>query len=215
MYQSKADQKITEFTNLVSMMRTGCIPFYFRCTSVPVCDGHCDLLFCRLVLNTHPRKEIKYEKILLGLIGLVMLSSEFALRTCWTSGDLAEAAAKEASAGTNNQFHMDLTGPWQLDNEKNILAAFPNSFPAYAEFGASMEIKDDGKISWYIGAEGGAGAYTQGGNTLTADIVTDVGQQEVTVLFHMISNGEATQLEMEYNGTTVYWVYGDSEEAFN
>lgn len=70
-------------------------------------------------------------------------------------------------------------------------------------------------MSWYIGAEGGAGAYTQGGNTLTADIVTDVGQQEVTVLFHMISNGEATQLEMEYNGTTVYWVYGDSEEVFN
>lgn len=144
-----------------------------------------------------------------------MLSSVFALRTCWTSGDPAEAATKETSAGTNNQFHMDLTGPWQLDNEKNNLAAFPNSFPAYAEFSASMEIKDDGKISWYIGAEGGAGAYTQGGNTLTADIVTDVGQQEVIVLFHIISNGEATQLEMEYNGTTVYWVYGDSEKAFN
>lgn len=83
------------------------------------------------------------KKLVLILLYLAMLSSVFALRTCWTSGDPVPAAAREVSAGADHQFRMDLTGLWQLDNGKNHLAAFPDSFPAYGEFGAGMEIKDE------------------------------------------------------------------------
>lgn len=121
---------------------------------------------------------------------------------------------KEDSTDDISKVHISaeqIAGPWHLDSEKNDLTAFPDSFSAYAEFGASMEIKSNGQISWYIGAEGGSGTYTQDGGTLTADIVTDVDQQPVTVIFHLISDGEIVQLEMDYNGTNVYWAYGDSE----
>ncbi|GEM_PF-974459 len=105
-----------------------------------------------------------------------------------------------------------IAGPWHLDSEKNDLTAFWDIFPAYSEFGASMEIKSNGQINWYIGTEGGTGTYTQDGDTLTADIVRDVDQQPVTVIVHLISDDEIVRLEMDYNGTNVYWAYGDSEE---
>lgn len=117
----------------------------------------------------------------------------------------------EGSDGAGTEADMDLTGPWHLDSEKNDLTAFQDTFPAYMEFGARMELTSDGQIIWCIGIEGGTGTYTQDGDTLTAEIVSDVSQQQMTVPFRVISDGETVQLEMEYNGTTVYWVYGDSE----
>lgn len=124
----------------------------------------------------------------------------------------SEVTAPEKPAEADSEAVIDLSGPWHLDSEKNDLTAFQDIFPAYAEFGASMEIKSSGQISWYIGAEGGAGTYTLDGDTLTADLISDTDQQPATVLFHVILDGEAAQLKMDYNGTDVYWVYGDSEE---
>ena len=49
----------------------------------------------------------------------------------------------------------DLTGPWHLDTYRNDLSDFSSLFAGYAEFGATMEIRSNGQISWYIGAEGG------------------------------------------------------------
>lgn len=125
----------------------------------------------------------------------------------------SDVTTEEEYAGADVQVSIDLAGPWHLDSEKNDLKAFQDIFPAYAEFGASMEIKSDGQISWYIGAEGGSGTYTQDGDILTADIISDVGQKPVTVTFHIVLNDKTVELEMSYNGINVYWVYGDSEEA--
>lgn len=107
---------------------------------------------------------------------------------------------------------IDLTGPWHLDEEKNDLTAFQDIFPAYAEFGASMEIKSNGQIDWYIGAEGGSGTYTQEGDALTVNMTGDVSGQPETVTLLVIPYGEAVYLMMDCNDTAVFWAYGDSGE---
>lgn len=107
---------------------------------------------------------------------------------------------------------IDLTGPWHLDEEKNNLDAFRDIFPAYAEFGASMEIKSDGQISWYIGAEGGQGTYEQEADTLTVNMTGDVSGQPETVTLLVIPLGENVYLMMESNDTAVFWAHGDSGE---
>lgn len=107
---------------------------------------------------------------------------------------------------------IDLTGPWHLDEEKNDLNAFQDIFPAYAELGASMEIKSDGQISWYIGTEGGSGTYTQEPDALTVNMTGDVSGQPETVTLLVIPYGEGVYLMMDSNDTAVFWAYGDSGE---
>lgn len=98
---------------------------------------------------------------------------------------------------------------WHLDDEKNDLSAFADIFPAYAEFGASMEIKSNGQMSWYIGA----GTYTQDGGTLRAKLFSDVEQKDMPMDFRILVKDETAMLEMDYQDMTVYWVYGDSEDV--
>lgn len=123
----------------------------------------------------------------------------------------SNVAETEKPTESGSDVRMDLTGPWHLDSEKNDLTAFPDTFPAYMEFGARMEITSNGQISWCIGIEGGTGTYTLDGDNLTAEIMSDVSQQQITVPFRVISDGETVELEMAHNGTTVYWIPGDSE----
>lgn len=54
----------------------------------------------------------------------------------------------------------EIIGPWHLAEGENDDAAVNETFPGAMEFGNSMEITSDGKISWYIGADGGTGTYT-------------------------------------------------------
>lgn len=151
----------------------------------------------------------------------VVLISETGTYTVSVTGKKAKGhvvfTRQKKAESTNDAGKADISaeqiaGSWHLDSEKNDLKEFSDIFPAYAEFGASMEIKSNGQISWYIGAEGGSGTYTQDGDTLMADIVTDVDKQPLTVIFHLISDVENVRLEMDYNGRKVYWAYGDSGE---
>ena len=114
---------------------------------------------------------------------------------------------------SEKQNNIELTGPWHLDSQRNDLTAFQDIFPCYAEFGARMEIKTGGQIYWYIGAEGGLGTYTQSGNVLTADYVSDTTQQPATLRCDVIVDNETTYLVMQYNGNRIYWIYGDSGES--
>ena len=109
----------------------------------------------------------------------------------------------DISAKQNN---IELAGSWHLDSQRNDLTTFGDIFPCYAEFGAEMGIKENGQIYWYIGAEGGSGTYTQNGNVLTVDFVSDVNQQPVTLIIDMILDNETTYLVMEYNGDSIYWI---------
>ena len=122
--------------------------------------------------------------------------------TLFSENSTAEETAKS----------IDLTGPWHLDNEKNDLDAFADLFPAYAEFGAGMELKSDGQMRWYIGAAGGCGTYIADDDLLHAALIADMDQKNMQMELRILSENEETILEMDYEGMTIYWVYGDQED---
>ena len=131
-----------------------------------------------------------------------------------------ETEAAETTAATEEpiQLNYDLIGPWHLDDSKNDLAAFadsPDRFPGYGEWGASMEIKSNGQMSWYIGAEGWYGTYTVEGEVLHAQLTSNLEQTEQLWDFRITIENETAVLEMDYNDMTIYWVYGDQEDSAN
>lgn len=126
-----------------------------------------------------------------------------------TDPESADAAEKPEDPA---QQSVELAGPWHLDEEKNDLTAFANSldlFPGYGEWGASMEIRNDGQMSWFIGAEGWHGSYTVEGEVLHAQLTSDSEQEELLWDFRITTQNETAELEMDYNDMTIYWTYGD------
>ena len=114
------------------------------------------------------------------------------------------------------QLNYELIGPWHLDGSKNDLDAFANSlelFPGYGEWGASMEIRGNGEMSWYIGAESWHGTYSVEANTLHAFLTSDLEQAQQNWDMRITSDNGSTGLEMAYQDMTIYWVYGDQEET--
>ena len=111
------------------------------------------------------------------------------------------------------QQSVELVGPWHLGGEKNDLAAFADRFPGYAEWGASMEIRSDGLMSWYIGAEGWHGNYVRDQEMLHAELGSDLEQLVLPWDFRIVTEKETTMLEMDYEDMTVYWIYGDQEDV--
>lgn len=113
---------------------------------------------------------------------------------------------------------VEIVGPWHLDAARNDLAAFAGSrtlFPGYGEFGASMEIRSSGQMSWYIGAEGWYGAYTVEGSILRAWLTADSGQTSRLWEFQLTAEDGVAMLAMPYEDMTIHWRYGDREEDEN
>lgn len=107
---------------------------------------------------------------------------------------------------------IDLNGPWHLDHEKNNLDAITaawETFPGYAEWGAGMEIRSNGFMSWYIGAVGGSGTYSIEGNILHAELIDSMEQKEMSMDFTIMGSQE---LKMTYADMQFIWAYGDREE---
>lgn len=107
----------------------------------------------------------------------------------------------------------DLAGPWHLDSEKNNLDAITaawETFPGYAEWGASMEIRSNGQMSWYIGAVGGSGTYTIDGDILHAELMDSMEQTELSMDFTIMG---ADELKMTYADMQFIWAYGDQEDV--
>lgn len=110
---------------------------------------------------------------------------------------------------------IELVGPWHLDSEKNDHATFADSldlFPGYGEWGASMELRSDGQMSWYIGAEGWHGTYTVEDGMVHAWLTSDLEQSTQLWDFRITAKNEAAELEMDYQDMTIYWAYGDQED---
>ena len=108
---------------------------------------------------------------------------------------------------------MDLAGPWHLDKEKTDISAIEaawETFPGYGEWGASMEIRSNGQMSWYIGAVGGSGTYTMEGNVLHAKLTDSVEQKESFMDFRIVGNNT---IKMTYADTDIIWAYGDQEDT--
>ena len=112
--------------------------------------------------------------------------------------------------------NLDLVGPWHLDSSRNDLALFadsPDLFPGYGEWGASMEIRGNGEMSWYIGAEGWHGTYSAEDHILHAHLTSDLEQASQNWDLRVTWENGTTGLEMDYQDMTIYWVYGDQEES--
>lgn len=110
---------------------------------------------------------------------------------------------------------IDLVGPWHLDQEKtdiSIIESAWDTFPGYGEWGASMEIRSDGFMSWYIGAVGGSGTYSIDGNVLHTALFTEENGEkaEMPLDFLIVGNGE---LKMAYGNMEITWAYGDQEDV--
>ena len=108
-----------------------------------------------------------------------------------------------------------MAGPWHLDSENNDLTAFSDLFPGYGEWGAGMEIRSDGQMSWYIGAEGWHGTYTAEGTVIHAQLTSDLEQTTQPWDFRITAQNGGAELEMDYQNMTIYWVYGDQEDDEN
>ena len=125
-------------------------------------------------------------------------------------------SANTAAAEEPIQLNYELIGPWHLDGSKNDLDTFANSlelFPGYGEWGASMEIRGNGEMSWYIGAESWHGTYSVEANTLHAFLTSDLEQTQQNWDMRITSDNGSTGLEMAYQNMTIYWVYGDQEDT--
>lgn len=107
----------------------------------------------------------------------------------------------------------DLTGPWYLDVKGNDPDYLAESFPGYGEWGSSMEIRSNGQISWYIGAEGWNGTYKLDSNGLRANMISDLDKTEKTWLFQLVEESGSASLKMDYNGTDLVWKYGDQPDS--
>ena len=75
-----------------------------------------------------------------------------------------------------------------------------------------MEIRSDGKMSWHIGAEGWYGTYTVEDGVIHAQLTSDLEQTTQLWNFRITAENEAAILEMDDQGITIYWAYGDPED---
>lgn len=104
---------------------------------------------------------------------------------------------------------VELVGPWHIDQKKTDIRAIEadwETFPGYGEWGASMEIRSNGQISWFIGAAGGTGTYTVDGDLLHAELTDSIEQKEVAMDFVIVGKDE---IKMTYADTEITWEYGD------
>ena len=127
-----------------------------------------------------------------------------------------ESGGKDTeSAETADDFAKasDLSGPWHLDPIRNNLSDFSDRFECYAEFGASMEIRNNGQMSWFIGAEGGEGTFVVDGSLLTASLTRTVDDSHMTTDFDILHDGDEIYLGMHWGEEIVFWIWGDDDSA--
>lgn len=100
-----------------------------------------------------------------------------------------------------------LVGPWHLadDTDLETLSEF---FPGAAEFGSGMEIRSDGRISWYIGADGAIGTYIIEGSTLTADVTGELDGEAYRIT---LRQPEPEKLVMTFKEIELVWTYGEGD----
>lgn len=101
-------------------------------------------------------------------------------------------------------------GPWHPDETLNDLTAFADLFPGYEEFGAGMEIRSSGQMSWFIGENGGYGTYACKEDVLHAALMNNA-EEEMSMDLLFLSDGDTPLLEMQLEELTVFWLYSDRE----
>lgn len=105
----------------------------------------------------------------------------------------------------------ELVGPWHLEPGENDEATINEAFPGAMEFGNNMEITGDGRICWYIGAEGGSGTYTLDGGSLRAETTSDLDGSAMTLDLKAEREEENLLLIMEVKGLSLRWSQSEGE----
>ena len=75
-----------------------------------------------------------------------------------------------------------------------------------------MEIRSNGQMSCYIGAESWQGTYTAEDGVIYAQLTSDLEQSTQKWDFRITEENGTAELEMDYPGMTIYWAYGDRED---
>lgn len=135
-------------------------------------------------------------------------SVESSEATTVSESSVSELSETEGTdvAVMNGEDSAVLTGIWQLDNVKNDSAVLETLFGSGLEEGNSLELKEDGMFSYYIGIDvGGDGTYEQTEDTVTANVTTYMDQIEEAVQLQVQQEEGQTYLVMDYNGETLYW----------
>lgn len=112
----------------------------------------------------------------------------------------------ETSVPAQPELSLDsLIGPWHLAEDTD-LETLSEVFPGAAEFGSCMEIRSDGNISWYIGADGAVGTYVIEGGALTADVTGELDGEAYRIT---LRQPESETLTMTFKDVALVWTYGD------
>ena len=135
---------------------------------------------------------------------LALNGGEVAALTLSTAERDVEIFASVQAAQT--ELSVDsLVGPWHLADDTD-LETLSEAFPGAAEFGSGMEIRSDGRISWYIGADGAIGTYILEGSVLTADVTGELDGEAYRIT---LRQPEPEKLTMTFKGVELVWTYGD------
>lgn len=120
-----------------------------------------------------------------------------------------EPASTETDVPSFSFDPLDLTGPWHVDGTRNDCTELANRYEGYGEFGARMELRSNGQLSWYIGAEGGSGTYSIEGTALTAELTRPSDDSPMTTVFTVLRDGDELYLCMHGEQGDVFWCWGD------
>lgn len=121
---------------------------------------------------------------------------------------VTEAATTETPT-TEPALTVDaLVGPWHLTEETD---AIYEAFPGAMEFGSTMEIRSDGRISWYVGAEGGVGTYSMDGNVLRCQLTDALDGSAMTMDFTAKQQDGQLYLTTTYRDMELCWRWGEGE----
>lgn len=134
-----------------------------------------------------------------------------AVENALSQGISQEASTEAATEPVLFLTPEDLVGPWHLAEGENDEAAIFDAFPGAMEFGSSMEIRSDGRMSWYIGAEGGAGAYSLSGSMLRAELTNALDGSAMTMDFTAEQRDGQLFLTTQYKKLTLCWSWGEDE----
>lgn len=141
-----------------------------------------------------------------GVYTLVLNGEKATALTLSTAEEVVEILPPALTAQT--ELSVDsLVGPWHLVDDTD-LETLSEVFPGAAEFGSGMEIRSDGNISWYIGADGAMGTYVMEGNTLTADVT---GELDGTAYRITLRQPEPEKLAMTFKEIELVWTYGEGD----
>lgn len=97
----------------------------------------------------------------------------------------------------------EILGSWHLAEGENDDAAVNETFPCAMDFGSSMEITGEGKISWYIGADSGTGTYTLDESHLLTGMTNDFDGTDMPIELTAEKEGDQLRLTLDYNDLTL------------